>query len=198
MDLILVGVSVIGSWKKKVLCVSPKAGPAQPTAPRGHYILYTTCVWFDHYFMINFRTESPVPRNRPLCHAGMDVARVSPIHPKFSSFLIHFTQNGVGVVPLPSSRCFSSVDWTRTLYFFPNNVRLSLDLVALLIFFDFDRTADSDGIPPMKAFPQCLFGWDSSDGISHWILSKLLNFDVPRIHRVPKSTESASIGLWNK
>jgi hypothetical protein len=44
MDLIQVGVSVTGSWKKRILCVSPKAGPAQPAAPRGHYILYTTCV----------------------------------------------------------------------------------------------------------------------------------------------------------
>ncbi len=37
-----------GKWpvpeKKRILCVSPKAGPAQPAAPRGHYILYTTCV----------------------------------------------------------------------------------------------------------------------------------------------------------
>jgi hypothetical protein len=58
-----------------------------------------------------------------------------------------------------------------------------LDLVASLIFFDFDRTADSDGIPPMKTFlqsrrnadsdgihpmktfPQSRFGWHSSNGI---------------------------------
>ncbi len=44
MDLIQVGVSVTGSLKKRILCVSPKAGPAQPAAPSGHYILYTTCV----------------------------------------------------------------------------------------------------------------------------------------------------------
>jgi hypothetical protein len=36
------------------------------------------------------------------------------------------------------------------------------DLVASLISFDFNSTADSDGIPLMKAFPQCQFGWDSS------------------------------------
>ncbi len=50
-----------------------------------------------------------------------------------------------------------------THYFCPNSVRLSFDLVASLIFFDFNSTADSDGIPPMKAFQQCRFGWDSSD-----------------------------------
>jgi hypothetical protein len=44
MDLIQVGVSVTGSWKKRILCVSPRAGPAQPAALSGHYILYTTCV----------------------------------------------------------------------------------------------------------------------------------------------------------
>ncbi len=44
MDLIQVGVSVTGSWKKRILCVSPMAGPAQPAALSGHYILYTTCV----------------------------------------------------------------------------------------------------------------------------------------------------------
>ncbi len=60
-------------------------------------------------------------------------------------------------------KCFSSVDLTRTHSFFPNSVRLWFDLVASLFFLDFDRTADSDGIPPMKAFPQCRFGWDSSD-----------------------------------
>ncbi len=46
MDLIQVGVSVTGSWEKRILCVSPRAaaGPAQPAALSGHYILYTTCV----------------------------------------------------------------------------------------------------------------------------------------------------------
>jgi len=78
-------------------------------------------------------------------------------------------------------------DFDRTYdYFFPNSVRISFDLVASLIFFDFDRTSDSDGIPPMKALPQCL-GFLPSE-----------YFNVPRIHRVPKSSESASIGLWNK
>ncbi len=43
MDLFQVEVSVTGSWKK-ILCVSPKAGPAQPAASSGHYILYTTCI----------------------------------------------------------------------------------------------------------------------------------------------------------
>ena len=38
----------------------------------------------------------------------------------------------------------------------------------------------------MKALPQCL-GFLPSE-----------YFNVPRIHRVPKSSESASIGLWNK
>ncbi len=41
MDLIQVGVRETGSRKKRILCVSPKAEPAQPAAPRGHYILYT-------------------------------------------------------------------------------------------------------------------------------------------------------------
>jgi hypothetical protein len=44
MDLIQVGVSVTGSWKKRILCVIPRAGPAQPAVLSGHYILYTTCV----------------------------------------------------------------------------------------------------------------------------------------------------------
>jgi hypothetical protein len=44
MDLIQVGVSVTGSKKKRILCVSPRAGPAQPATLSGHYILYTTCV----------------------------------------------------------------------------------------------------------------------------------------------------------
>ncbi len=44
MDLIQVGVSVTSSRKKRILCVCPKAGPAQPAALSGHYILYTTCV----------------------------------------------------------------------------------------------------------------------------------------------------------
>jgi hypothetical protein len=47
MDLIQVGVtrvSVTGSKKKRILCISPKVGQAQPAAPSGHYILYTTCV----------------------------------------------------------------------------------------------------------------------------------------------------------
>ena len=30
--------------EKRILCVSPRAGPAQPAALNGHYILYTTCV----------------------------------------------------------------------------------------------------------------------------------------------------------
>ncbi len=38
MDLIQVGVSVTGSREKRILCVSPKAGPAQPAASSGPYI----------------------------------------------------------------------------------------------------------------------------------------------------------------
>jgi hypothetical protein len=87
---------VTGFWKNKSSaseCISPKAGPGQPAATRGHYILYTTFVSFDHYFVIYFRKESPVPRNRPLCHAGMDVARVLPIHPRILLVShIYFTQ----------------------------------------------------------------------------------------------------------
>ena len=38
MGLIEMGVSVTGSRKKKILCVSPKTGPAQPAAPSRPYI----------------------------------------------------------------------------------------------------------------------------------------------------------------
>jgi hypothetical protein len=104
--------------KKKPLCQSQGgAGPTSRAKWSLHFV-HNLCLVY-YYYVIYFQKESLVPRNRPFCHASMNVARVLSIHPKISYFRIYIIQNCVGVVPSPSSRCFSSVHWTRTLYFFP-------------------------------------------------------------------------------
>jgi hypothetical protein len=111
------GVSVTSSFEKNPLRQSQGRHSPACSAKWSLHFVHNLCL---------VQKESPFPRNRPICHAVMDIVRDSlqfrPFIQNFSFILIQLIQNCVGVVPSPSSHCFSSVNQTRTLCFFPNSV----------------------------------------------------------------------------
>ncbi len=168
--------------------------------------------------MINFRTESPVPRNRPLlprrygrrscfAHSSKKSPCFSNISPKMvldSVTNLHpvvFLQS-IGLELIISSQTASYFDSTLSLHSF------SLTSTVLPIRMGFlrwrhSRNAYSDGIPPMKAFPQCQFGWDYSDegfpampirmGFLQWRLTGNANSDgIPQMAFLTES----SVKIW--
>jgi hypothetical protein len=159
--------------KNKFLCVSPKVGPAQPASPTpaaklSRHFVHNLCL-IDHYFVIYFRKESPVWTSLV----------IRPFIQKFSLFLIYFTQIVLESFPNLHPAVFLQSIGPELFVSSRTASDFFIQPCCFINFFDFDRTADSDGIPsmkassdagsdgipPMKAFPQCRFGWHSSDGI---------------------------------
>ncbi len=183
---------------------------------------------------LQFYTTCPVPRNRPVCHAGIDVARVLPRNSPHFSYIsskivlesfphlhpVVFLQS-IGLELFISSQTASDCKrpnyllsqltsrWARTSAYHlrcpmssiipgPMDVVTSTQMEHCFSLAH-HWSSNLRFIFPNQhhiSFPRHLSSF--LDDMVDFPCSKIPNLDVPRIHRVPKSLESASIGLWNK
>ncbi len=116
MDLIQVGVSVASSWKKNPLRQSQgEASPASRAKWSLHFVHNLCLVWPLFWDLLRKELESPVPRDRLFCHAGMVVARDSL---RFRPFIRKFSlarKRGAGSAG-SGTRGEDMMEWINAIY----------------------------------------------------------------------------------